>query len=99
MPRFHLSFDYQNARGARSHGDQVIIADAIEDAVRQIARERGVREVHVRKRHFYGKPASASETIDRTFTIAPSTCSRCGSVLSVVTWTCVRGEHCKPGVP
>lgn len=23
------------------------------------------------------------------------TCDRCGSVLSIVTWTCVRGEHCR----
>lgn len=24
------------------------------------------------------------------------TCSRCGSTLSAVTFTCVRGKHCKP---
>lgn len=23
-------------------------------------------------------------------------CERCGSVLSIVTWTCVRGAYCRP---
>lgn len=26
-------------------------------------------------------------------------CPRCGSVLSAVTFTCVRGEYCKPSLP
>ena len=26
---------------------------------------------------------------------ATPACSKCGSVLSAVTWTCVRGQHCK----
>lgn len=26
----------------------------------------------------------------------PPTCPVCGSLLSIVTWTCVRGGHCKP---
>lgn len=69
MARFHLSFDYQNPRGTRSNGDQVVIADTMDEAVRRIALERGVSALHVRKRHFYGKPASESEVIEKTFTI------------------------------
>lgn len=27
------------------------------------------------------------------------TCEKCGSLLSIVTWTCVRGAHCRPETP
>jgi hypothetical protein len=26
----------------------------------------------------------------------PETCDVCGSLLSIVTWRCVRGQHCRP---
>ena len=69
MPRYHLSFDYENTRGTRSSGDQVVIADDMDEAARRIARERNVKLLHVSKRHFYGRPASESEIIDRVFEV------------------------------
>lgn len=69
MPRFHLSFDYARTAGGRSSGEQVVIADTFDEAVRRIAHERSISSIHIRKRHFYGKPASESETIDRDFVL------------------------------
>lgn len=69
MARFHLSFDYQhrNDSCARSSGEQVVVRDTLEEAVRHIARDRGLSSIHVRKRYFSGKPASEAEVIDRNF--------------------------------
>jgi hypothetical protein len=72
MPRFHLSFDYTSRHDKCVSGDQVVIRDSLEEAVEHIARERGLSSIHIRKRHFLGKPASESEVIDRHFTFAPS---------------------------
>ena len=68
--RFHLSFDYEARPAHRSSGDQVVIADDIEGAARQIARERNVTSIHIRKRFRLGEPASAAEVIDRDFEFA-----------------------------
>lgn len=68
MPRYHLSFEYKHpARTYSNSGDQVVIADSLNDAIRWIAQARGLTTLHVRKRHFLGKPASESEIIDQTW--------------------------------
>lgn len=71
MPRFHLSFDYSSKHDKRVSGDQVVIADTLDQAVRHIARDRSLRTIHIRKRYWSGKPASDAETIDREFTFLP----------------------------
>ena len=73
MYRFHISFDYN---GGNSWDDQVVHAESIEAAARMIARERGLTSLHVRKRYFYGRPASESEVVDRKFTFDKSA-NRC----------------------
>lgn len=50
--RFHLSFHYWNEeRGHKNSGSQVVFADDIETAARRIARERGLSRIHVDKRY------------------------------------------------
>lgn len=68
MPRFHLSFDYQRLEhSSRSSGDHVVIADNLDEAVLRIARDRGLKSIHIRKRFFSGKPAGDAEIINRDF--------------------------------
>lgn len=62
--RFHLSFDYN---GGKSWGDQVVMAESLEDAIRQIAKERKLSSIHIRARHHFGRPASEDEKIDKMF--------------------------------
>ncbi len=67
MQRFHLSFDYQGKHTDRSSGEQVVTATCLRDAVYQIANERYLTSIHIRKRYHLGKPAKDAEIIDRDF--------------------------------
>ena len=70
MTRYHLSFVYPNPtwHSMLSSGDAAVMAGSLEEAVILIARDRDLKgSIHIRKRFFYGKPASEAEIIDQTF--------------------------------
>lgn len=71
--RFHLSYEYMNPeKGWKNNGSDVVQASSLEEAVKRIVRNidlKGLKEITITKRHFYGKPASESETINRTFKV------------------------------
>jgi hypothetical protein len=67
MPRFHLAFDYPGTNGERVSGDQVVERDTIEEAAQHIARERRLKEIHIRRRYF--TVDELPEIIDRIFKV------------------------------
>ena len=71
--RFHLSYEYTNPeKGWKNNGNQVVQASSLEEAAKRIARNidlKGLKEITITKRHFYGKPANEFESINRTFKI------------------------------
>lgn len=69
MPRYQLSFSYQGKHFIRSTGQQVVIADSLNEAVTRIMKERNLIEIIIHKRFFYGKPANECEIIERKFEI------------------------------
>ena len=67
--RFHILFSYPNGSGGVASGDQVVMARDLGQAAVRVAEERGVAQLLVRKRFFYGRPASDAEVINRVFDI------------------------------
>lgn len=75
MPRYHLSYEYQNyLRGWVNNCDKVVIADSLEEAVSVIAREvkdslPKLSSIRIKKRFFTGRPAGEAEIINRDFQV------------------------------
>jgi hypothetical protein len=75
--RFHLWFAYPHTgdsltESGLSWGDEVVMAESIEQAAVRIMQSREVRSLYVRKRYFSGKPTSEAEPIQRIFIMEES---------------------------
>lgn len=64
--RFHLLFAYIGQNGVAS-GDQVVMAKDMGQAAVRIMAERDINQLMVRKRFFFGKPASDAIVVNKVF--------------------------------